>query len=97
MTNIDIESFSSFKEEKEVLFLPLSCFEIINISSKKKYNSLEYIEVKLKYLEKYEDDINKQIEDIKKDEKAINEFFEKSLNSEYGKHVQKYYDEKKTN
>ena len=67
LTNIDIESFSSIKEEKEVLFLPLSCFEIINISSKKKYNSLEYIEVTLQYLENYEEDIKKQIEDIKKD------------------------------
>jgi hypothetical protein len=56
---------------------------------------LEYIEVTLQYLENYEEDINKQIEDIKKDQNAINDFFEESLNSEYGKHVQKYYDENK--
>ena len=67
MSNIDIESFNSIKKEGEVLFLPLSCFEIINISSKKKYNSLEYFEVTLQYLENYEEDIKKQIEDIKKD------------------------------
>ena len=66
LTNIDIESFSSIKEEREVLLLPLSCFEIINISSKKKNNSMEYIEVKLQYLENYEEDIKKQIEDKKR-------------------------------
>ena len=94
LTNIDIESFSSIKEEREVLFLPLSCFEIINISSKKKYDSFEYIEVTIKYLEDYEESINSQIEGIRNNEEAINDFFEKSLNSKYGKHVQEYYDKK---
>ena len=34
-TNIDMSSYSKFKEEEEVIFLPLSCFEIIDIKEKK--------------------------------------------------------------
>ena len=54
-TNIDMSSYSKFKEEEEVIFLPLSCFEIIDIKEKKESN-LEYSLVKLRYLEKYKKD-----------------------------------------
>ena len=97
ITNIDIESFSSFKNEKEVLFLPLSCFEIIEISSEKQIikNNKKYKlrEVKIKYLENYEKEINSKIEKIKGTDE-INNFFEKSLKSKYGEDVQKYYNKK---
>ena len=94
VSNVDISSLSSIGEEEEVLFLPLSCFEIIDISSEKNYKGVKYVEVTLKYLDDYEENIKKEIEEIKKDEKAINNFFEKSMNSKYGNDVQKYYDKK---
>ena len=94
ITNIDIESFSAFKKEKEVLFLPLSCFEIIDISEEKNYNKSKYIEVRLKYLEEYEKEINDEIEKIKGTENEINKFFENSLKSKYGENIQKYYNKK---
>ena len=94
MSNIDISSFSEFESEAEILFLPLSCFEIMDISSEKNFSGVKYIEVKLKYLDEYEEKIKSKIEEIKKDEKAINNFFENSMNSKFGKDVQKYYDKK---
>ena len=94
ITNIDIESFSAFKKEKEVLFLPLSCFEIAYISEEKEYNKSKYIEVRLKYLEEYEKEINDKIEKIKGSDNEINKFFENSLKSKYGINIQKYYNKK---
>ena len=94
LSNIDISSFSEFESEAEILFLPLSCFEIMDISSEKNFLGVKYIEVKLKYLDEYEEKIKSKIEEIKKDEKAINNFFENSMNSKFGKDVQKYYDKK---
>ena len=96
VSNIDIESFSTIKEEREVLFLPLSCFEITEIGSKIYTNFFmsKYIIVKLKYLDDYEKEIKTQIENIKKSEEAINDFFVHSLKSKFGEDVQKYYDKK---
>ena len=94
MSNIDISSFSEFKIEAEVLFLPLSCFEIIVISQGKKKLGFKYYEVQLKYLEDYEETIKSKIGAIKNDEKAINNFFDNSMKSKFGKDIQKYYDKK---
>ena len=96
VSNIDIETFSTVEEEKEVLFLPLSCFEITEISSKTYTNSVmsKYIKVRLKYLEDYENEIKEQIELIKNSEAAINEFFTNSLKSKFGEDVQKFYNKK---
>ena len=98
-SNIDIESYSKFPGEKEVIFLPLSCFEIISIQEIKESN-LEYSIVKLRYLERYKKIIESEIEKIKNDkdekngQKMINEFFDNSLNSKFGKDVQNYYNKK---
>ena len=96
VSNIDIETFSDIKEEKEVLFLPLSCFEITEIGSKTYTNSfmVKYIIVKLKYLDEYDKEIKTQIENIKESEEAINDFFKNSLKSKFGEDVQKFYDKK---
>ena len=91
LTNIDISSISSFKREEEILFLPLSCFEIINISPEKEYNYVKYFEVTLKYLDDYEEIIKSEIDNIRKDKEAINDFFKKSMDSKFGKDIQKYY------
>ena len=34
ISNIDIESLSNYKHEKEVLILPLTCFEVVRIGKK---------------------------------------------------------------
>ena len=94
VSNIDISSFSEFKIEAEVLFLPLSCFEIIDISQGEKKLGFKYYEVQLKYLENYEETIKSKIGAIKNDEEAINNFFDNSMKSKFGKDVQKYYDKK---
>ena len=53
------------------MFLHLSCFEIIKISSEKVYKdnknnkNYKYKEVNLKYLEDYKKEINANIEKIK--------------------------------
>jgi len=100
ISNLDIGSYSVYgNNEEEVLFLPLSCFEIIDIHEEKESN-LEYSVVKLRYLENYKKDIDSEIEKIKNDkndekaQKKIDEFFENSLYSKFGKDVQKYYDKK---
>ena len=61
LPNIDISSFSEFESEAEILFLPLSCFEIMDISSEKNFSGVKYIEVKLKYLDEYEEKIKSKI------------------------------------
>ena len=100
ISNIEIESYSEFgNKEEEVLFLPLSCFEIIDIREEKE-SDLEYSIVELRYLENYKEEIDSEIEKIKNDKDGenaqikIDEFFVNSINSKFGKDVQKYYDKK---
>ena len=98
LSNIDIESLSSIKTEKEVLMLPLTCFEITKIGDKEMYNNIKYRKIYLKYLDKYYQKILTKIEDLRKNSeensKAIDEFFNKAMESKFGKNVQKCYDKK---
>ena len=57
-TNSDIQQFSFFKKEKEILFFPYSCFEITKINQKKEGDK-NYLEVYLSYLGEYKSVINK--------------------------------------
>ena len=52
-TCIDIQDYSAYNE-KEILFLPFSCFEILNINEKEKF-----CEIYLSYIGKYKKQINK--------------------------------------
>ena len=72
-SNIDIDKLDiSQYNEKEVLFLPLSCFEIIDY---KKIGDSDY-EITLNYLDKYYEKLNKAISSMKKQD-AMQEFYEK--------------------
>ena len=51
-TCIDIQDYSVFKE-KEILFLPFSCFEIININENN-----EFCEINLSYIGKYKKQVD---------------------------------------
>ena len=94
ITNIDIESLSSFKNEKEVLILPLTCFEVVKIGDEEMYNNIKYRKIYLNYLDKYHEKITSKIEELreKPNSKEINEFFVNSINSKFGENVQKCYD-----
>ena len=98
LTNIDIESLSNFKIEKEVLMLPLTCFEVIKIGDEMVYKGIKYRKIYLNYLDKYYDKIISKIDELRikkeKDNKIIDEFFTKSMNSKFGVSVQKCYDKK---
>ena len=53
ITNINVQEYSQYKKEKEILFLPFSCFEIIDIKEK-----VEYYEINLSYIGKYKNKID---------------------------------------
>ena len=98
VTNIDIESNSSIKIEKEVLILPLTSFEIVNITEEKTNGGINYVKIYLKYLDEYKDKIENKIKDILNEpqkSKHIGNFFKQSMNSELGKIFLKLYDKKK--
>ena len=83
-SNIDVDSYnlSAHPEEKEVLFLPLSCFEIEDY---KKTGELDY-EITLNYLDKYYDQLNNNISLMKKQD-VMQTFYEKVLESPFSENV----------
>ena len=82
LSNIDVEYISAIKDEKEVLFLPLSCFEIKEIKEEYK-GELKYYRIFLKYLYKYRKNIEKHIKKIDKKE-GLQEFLDQTIQSKYG-------------
>ena len=94
VSNIDIETLSSYGHEKEVLNLPLSCFEIIKIGKTEEYNGIKFRRIYLNYLDKYKEQIESKILDLwdNNDKEEIIDFFSKSLNCELGKHLIRCYD-----
>ena len=79
--NLDIENYSEIPQEKEVLFLPLSCFEIYDIEEKSDYSI-----IRLKYLTQYKIEMIKYIESLNTQEK-IQFFFEGIAESKYAKDI----------
>ena len=92
ITNIDMENLSFFKDEKEVIVLPMTCFEIVRISEEEIFNEVRYRKIYLNYLDKYEDDINNKLKKFNGEQ--INEFFTNSMKSKFGQSIQKFYDSK---
>ena len=72
-TNVDVQEFSDF-DEKEILFFPFSCFEIINFS-KKIEKEKEFYEINLSYIGKYKN----QIKEIEQQEKIPENNFTKNI------------------
>ena len=82
-SNIDIDALKlSAFDEKEVLFLPLSCFELEDY---KKTGENDY-EITLNYLDKYYDQLKKKISIIK-EQRELQDFYEKVLDSPFSKDV----------
>ena len=111
VSNIDINEMklSSFSGEEEVLFLPLSCFEVISIQDED-FFGYQIKVIRLNYLNKYKKVINENFEKILKEEDnhKLQKFIEDGINSKYSKGIckylgkdlnQKFYDEvsQKTN
>ena len=93
VTNIDINAMklSDFDKEEEVLFLPLSCFEVVNIENEN-FFGYEIKVIRLNYLNKYKKLINDNFETILKDQNGINleKFIQNAINSKYSKGICKY-------
>ena len=82
-SNIDIDKLNiSEYSEKEVLFLPLSCFEITDY---KKIGESDY-EITLNYLDKYYEELNKTIS-LMKNQDEMQTFYEKVLESPFSEKV----------
>ena len=75
-----MENASAFPE-KEVLFLPLSCFEIYSIEEKEDYSI-----IRLKYLTQYKLQMLKYIEKLKA-QNDIQNFFERITERKYSKDI----------
>ena len=87
-SNLDLENITEFDEE-EVLFLPLSSFEIISVEDETINVFGEKIDIKritLKYLYEYKDSLYKFIEGIKKKE-LFEKFLNEVINSDYSKEI----------
>ena len=76
---------SDSPDEKEVLILPFSCFEIINIRNIE-INGIKTKEITLNYLDKYKKQIDEYINKLDNKEKFI-EFFNDILKSSFSKEL----------
>ena len=56
-SNAEISEFSFYSNEKEILFFPFSCFEIMKIETNKE-GDIEYSKIYLSYIGKYKTKIN---------------------------------------
>ena len=107
-THADIEKFSFFEKEREVLFFPLTCFEINNIEIKKeKNNCIIYLNDLGRYEAKLEKAVHGKINSIIpnskfEEELIITKFISKneikslnaiSLNEKVNKYKKKYHEE----
>ena len=97
VSNIDINEMklSNFDKEEEVLFLPLSCFEVIDINSEI-FDEKEIKVIKLRYLNKYKKELDKKCEELSKNpkEKELTEFITNVINSKYAEELCRYLDNK---
>lgn len=93
VSNIDINAMnlSAFSDEEEVLFLPLSCFEVINIQDEDFFGHNIKV-IRLSYLNKYKKIIYENFEEIikYKNSNKLEKFIKHAVNSEYSEGICKY-------
>ena len=93
VSNIDINAMklSAFAEEEEVLFLPLSCFEVVNVENQDFFGN-EIKVIRLRYLNKYKEIITKNFENILEEQNndKLEKFIEEGVNSKYSRKICKY-------
>ena len=83
--NLDLGDLSEYNE-KEVLFLPFSCFEIVSVSDEY-FNENKIKRIKLNYLNKYKKILFKYINEIKEKKEDLQEFLEKVINSAFSNEI----------
>ena len=88
-SNIDIEKFSKNPKNKEVIFLPYTCFIIDGEIKEDTFEKRKYKKIKLNYLGNYENQIKKAINNI--NEMKIKDLIEKPKN-EFIKDIKKKYE-----
>ena len=92
VSNIDINemNLSAFSNEEEVLFLPLSCFEVINIEEEN-FHGYNIKIIRLKYLNQYKKLIDDKFIEFNRNpsehKKELEEFIDNSINSKYAKEL----------
>ena len=85
VSNLDLENISEYNGEKEVLFLPFSCFEIVSIKDEiiEQFGDKKTIKrITLHYLSKYKTSLYKHIEGIKEKDK-FEKFLKEVINSSF--------------
>ena len=101
-TNIDINkmNLSEFNDEEEVLFLPLSTFEVIEITEDEFCKEKIKI-IKLKYLNEYENEMNRELKYLlsgnEESKKKMDDFIKNGLNSKFSEEISKCLDIKINN
>ena len=90
ISNLDMQNISEFDNEKEVLVLPFSCFEIKSIEDSTIDLFGSKIQIKiitLNYLYKFKDEIYKYIIDIKDDKEKMESFLKNVVNSKFSSEI----------
>ena len=82
ISNIEISQYSDYSDEDEVLILPLTCFTIKNIY-KKKINNIDVKIINLQMLDSYKKTIQNYMKNLNQEQ--LQDFYENSLNTEFGK------------
>ena len=101
-TNIDINkmNLSKYNSEEEVLFLPLSTFEVIDIIEDEFCENKIKI-IRLKYLNEYENEMNRELKSLlsgnEESEKKMDDFIKNGLNSKFSEEISKCLDIKINN
>ena len=89
--NIDVKDNSYFKsEEEEVLFLPMSCFFIVNIKKTENRQKETVYNIYLKYIDEYSKKIEDKFKRINQNIKDRSDF-ENAFLTDFGKHLHKLY------
>ena len=85
-----MQNISEFENEKEVLVLPFSCFEVKSIEDSF-IDSFGYVIpikiITLNYLYKYKEEIFKYIENIKNDKEKMKSFLKNVINSKFSNEI----------
>ena len=93
-------NLSKYNNEEEVLFLPLSTFEVIEIIEDEFYENKIKI-IRLKYLNEYENEMNRELKSLlsgnEESEKKMDDFIKNGLNSKFSEEISKCLDIKINN
>ena len=88
--NIDVKDNTRYPQEKEVLFLPMSCFLVVNIKKTEKRDKNVVYNIYLKYLDEFSKKIEDKFQRINQNIKDRSDI-ENAFLTNFGKHIHKLY------